>query len=101
MNELGESGRLRLGLETVAENHRDGKTLVAIAPLVTEYLDDGRGLGAGIEPDAVTADTDAHEAVNGSEFTTEGAFGLANVCHVTATVAPKRLRTDCIGLAIV
>ena len=51
-----------MGLETVGENHRDGEALVGNAPLVAEYLDDERRFGAGIKPNAVSAEAALHEA---------------------------------------
>lgn len=91
----------RLGLEADGENQRDGEALVAAAPSWQGLSGNGRRFGMGMRPKPVSGDADAYVVAAGAESAFEGSFGLADVCHVSATLAPELSRTDCIGLVIV
>ena len=84
---------VRLSLEAVGEDDRDGEAAVCGPPSFAKPLDRGSRFGGGVEPDAFAVGAEADEAVQGAKFAPEGSLRCVDVAHAVTMVAPKRFST--------
>ena len=84
---------VRLSLESVGEDDRDGEAAVCGPPSFAEPVYDGSRFGGGVEPNAFAVGANADEAVQGAKFAPEGPLRSVDVAHAVTMVAPNRFST--------